>query len=351
MEDEMKESSMMRFKLLVAIIFFLTRAHFVQSQECSSDHDEAAASANTCKDGTSSLTKVRIGLEWFTNPDHLPLVVAQKHGFFREFGLDVDLVEPESHWDAEEEILAGRLDIAVTEPLHLSQDAAKGRPVLGFARFLHTDGGVMYKKNAGINRPSDMCGKTISYPGSPGKGGPAIVNTMVKADGKLDCDLESYGKYNGGFYHNDALQSDKADLATLIFWNFEVPDARSRGMDVDFFSLKNWGVPDFCQLVLFTTPEKFAEKKNVLRQVVLAMRRATGIIHQQPDLAASYFNEYVKEPPPKEVMDATLPAFPNDNSMATEYYERLMAWLVETEQVEPEEVVPVQTYWTNEIAW
>lgn len=329
--------------------FLLKYVVLVQAQECSVRSSDT--SANTCDDD-SSLTKIRIGLEWFTNPDHLPLVVALKHGLFRDFGIDAELVEPDSHWEAEEEILAGRLDIAVTEPLHLSQDAAKGKPVLGFSRFLHTDGGVMYQKNAGINRPRDMCGKTISYPGSPGKGGPAIVNTMVRADGKMDCDLESYGKYNGGFYHNDALQSGKADLATLIFWNFEVPDARSRGMDVDFFSLKDWGVPDFCQLVLFTTPETFAEKKHVLRKVVLAMRRATGTIHQQPALAASYYNEYTT-PPPKEVMEATLPAFPNDNSMSSEYYERLMAWLIETEQVDAKAAatVPVHSYWTNEIAW
>lgn len=194
----------------------------VYSQQCTADD---STSSCTKTDG-GGLTKIRLGLEWFTNPDHLPLVVAQKHGIFKEFGLDVELVEPKDHWEAEEEILAGRLDVAVTEPLHLAQDAAKGKPVVGFSRFLHTDGGVLYDASkGGITRPADMCGKTISYPGSPGPGGPAIVNTMVKADGKEDCDLESYGKYNGGFFHTDALQSGKADVATLIFWNFEIPEA------------------------------------------------------------------------------------------------------------------------------
>ena len=69
----------------------------------------------------------------------------------------------EATWEAEEEILAGRLDVAVTEPLHLAQDAAKGKPVLGFSRFLHTDGGVLYDAGKGdIKRPEDMYGKTIS---------------------------------------------------------------------------------------------------------------------------------------------------------------------------------------------
>ena len=54
------------------------------------------------------------------------------------------------------------LDVAVTEPLHLAQeDAAKGKPVLGFSRFLHTDGGVLYDDGRGdIKRPADMCGRT-----------------------------------------------------------------------------------------------------------------------------------------------------------------------------------------------
>jgi len=321
-----------------------------QQQVCTSSSD-------------AKLETIRLGLEWFTNPDHLPLIVAQKHGIFKSFGLDVQLIEPSDHWEAEEEILAGRLDVAVTEPLHLAQDAARGKPVLGFSRFLHTDGGVLYDAGRGdIRRPADMCGKTISYPGSPGPGGPAIVNTMVKADGKLDCDITSYGKHNGSFFHTDALQSNKADVATLIFWNFEIPEAKAKGMkDAAFFSLKEWGVPDFCQLVLMTTPSHFDKRKDVLRKLVLAMRRATGIVHQQPDLAREYYYQHVKKEEASEtqqaVIDATftatLPAFPNDNMMSTEYYDHLMGWLVETDQVEVEagEEVSVSSYWTNEISW
>ena len=63
----------------------------------------------------SELTPIKIGLEWFLNPDHLPLVVALKEGYFKDAGLDVTLVEPADHWEAEEEIIAGRLDVAVTE--------------------------------------------------------------------------------------------------------------------------------------------------------------------------------------------------------------------------------------------
>lgn len=322
-------------------------------------HEECAESS---KSEGNELAKIRLGLEWFQNPDHLPLIVAKQHGIFRSFGLDVDLIEPTDHWEAEVEIQAGRLDVAVTEPLHLAQDAAKGKKVLGFCRFLHTDGGVLYDAGKGdIKRPKDMCGKTISYPGSPGNGGPAIVNTMVQADGG-DCDMNSYGKYNGGFFHTAALQSGNADVATLVFWNFEIPEAKAKGMkQASFFSLKEWGVPDFCQLVLMTTPTHYEERKDVFRKLVLAMRRATGIIHQQPELARDYYYQHVKKAEAditqQAIIDATftatLPAFPNDNNMSKEYYEHLMNWLVETDQVDSDDAANVQvhSYWTNEISW
>ena len=52
-----------------------------------------------------------------------------------------------------------------------------------------------------------------------------------QADGKLDCDISSYKKHNGSFFHTDALQSNAADVATLIFWNFEIPEAKAKGME------------------------------------------------------------------------------------------------------------------------
>ena len=96
--------------------------------------------APTATTAMAATTTIKLGLEWFLNPDHLPLVVALREGYFADAGLDVQLIAPADHWEAEEEILAGRLDVAVTETLHLAQDAAKGKPVMGFSRFLHTDG-------------------------------------------------------------------------------------------------------------------------------------------------------------------------------------------------------------------
>ena len=116
---------MKAWQVTLSILYLIIALGF--SQEC---NNEGECDTNN-NSNSNNVQSIRLGLEWFTNPDHLPLIVALHHGIFKDFGLDVDLVEPADHWEAEEEILEGRLDVAVTEPLHLAQDAARGKPVIG----------------------------------------------------------------------------------------------------------------------------------------------------------------------------------------------------------------------------
>lgn len=275
------------------------------------------------------MEKLRLGLEWFMNPDHVPFLVAQELGWLRDAGIELDLVEPAEHLDAVEAIVAGELDLAVTEPIHLVQDIAEGKPVVGFARFLHTNGGVMYLASSGITRPADMAGKRVQYPGAPGPGGPAIVRTMIAADGgDTSAPLTPV---NNSFYHTAALLEDKADVATLAFYNFEVVEARHRGHDARFFALKDWGVPDFCQLILVTTPAILAERGEVIGKLLKIMQRGLDFIHQHPEQArAIYFartNADPADPLMSAIFSATVPCFTFDLDMSHAYYARLATWM------------------------
>ncbi len=297
------------------------------------------------------MEKLRLGLEWFLNPDHVPLLVGLEHGWFRDVGIDLELIEPKEHLDAMEEIEAGRMDIAITEPIHLVADRAKGKPVVGFARFLHTNGGVMYFTGRGIERPRDMVAKRVQYPGAPGPGGLAIVKTMIEADGAV-CDVADLVPVNNGFYHTDALIEDKADVATLVFYNFEIIEARGRGHGADFFALKDWGIPDFCQLILIALPSLLTERRDVLSRFLTVLRRGVDLIHQTPDVAKSLYDSrtgaYSGDPLGAAIYDATIGCFTFDMSMSEDYYERLQDWMYQTGQIDSK-VAPA-AYWTNQLA-
>ncbi len=296
------------------------------------------------------MTRLRLGLEWFLNPDHVPFLVARERGWFADVGLDVELIEPEAHLDAVDAIERGEMDCAVTEPLHLVEDRARGEACVGFARFLHTNGGVMAR--AGIERPRDMAGCRIQYPGAPGPGGPAIVATMVEADGGPAGTEGGYGRVNHSFYHTDALAQDLADVATLVFHNFEIVEARHRGLDVRLFALKEWGVPDFCQLILITHPEKLAAERDTFQRLVRVLRRGVDAVKQEPDAAREIYARAAGVEPGDAltgaIYDATVPCFTHDFSMSADYYARLEAWMAARGLIE--QTPGADVYWTNELA-
>jgi putative hydroxymethylpyrimidine transport system substrate-binding protein len=301
------------------------------------------------------LRPIRLGLEWFLNPDHLPFLVGLEKKWFEAEGIKLELIEPKEHLDAIDEIEAGKMDVAITEPIHLVSDVSKGHKAVGFARFLHTNGGVMYFNESGtqrpkITRPKDMAGKRVQYPGAPGKGGLAIVQTMIEHDGgKSNAPLTPV---NNGFFHTNALAENKADLATLIFYNFEIIEARERGFNADFFALKDWGVPDFCQLILISSRKTLKEKETDIESLVRVMRRGIDFIHQSPDEARSIYMKRTKSNPTDtmtaSIFNATVPCFTFDFSMTKEYYKTLAKWMKKTGQIK--HTPSPKDCWTNALA-
>lgn len=295
------------------------------------------------------MARLRLALEWFLNPDHVPFLVALERGWFAEAGLEVELVEPVEHFDAFKAMQAGEIDIAVTEPIHLVQDVARGEGLVGFARFLHTNGGVLARTDSGITRPRDMVGKRLQYPGAPGPGGPAIVNTMIAADGGEPGEIVPV---NNGFLHTDALADDKADMATLVFYNFEVVEARHRGLQTVFFALKDHGVPDFCQLILIAQCGFIADRRADLDAFLAVVRRGIDATKQEAEACRDIYFRRTQTAPDDPLMSAiyaaTVPCFTHDLTMSRAYYDQLGAWLVQTDQCAA--IPSFDGVWTNELA-
>ncbi|MEM1030685.1 MAG: ABC transporter substrate-binding protein [Myxococcota bacterium] len=292
---------------------------------------------------------LKLGLEWFLNPDHLPFLIGLEKGWFEAAGVALELVEPTEHLDAFDAIRTGALDLAITEPIHLVEDVAKGHEVVGFARLLHTNGGVMTLESSGIERPRDMAGKRIQYPGAPGPGGLAIVSTMIEADGGEPGALTPV---NRGFHHTDALIEGAADAATLAFYNFEIVEAGHRGHPARLFALKDWGIPDFCQLILITTRERYAAKRAALRRLIEVVGRGMDFIHQHPDEARALYFRRTETAPDDVLMSAifraTVPCFTFDLTMSGAYWRGLSSWAARRGLIEA--AVAPEACWNNDLA-
>src|SRR5437870_3251688 len=58
---------------------------------------------------------VTVALEWFLNPDHLPIVAAKEKGFFLEEGLELSILIPTVPEESLDLVAHGKADFGVGE--------------------------------------------------------------------------------------------------------------------------------------------------------------------------------------------------------------------------------------------
>ena len=65
--------------------------------------------------------RLSLVLDWFVNPDHGPIIIAQENGYFTEQGLEVEIIAPADAADPPKLVAAGKVDLAISyQPqLHL----------------------------------------------------------------------------------------------------------------------------------------------------------------------------------------------------------------------------------------
>ena len=80
-------------------------------------------------------------LEWFVNPDHAPLIVAKEKGFFKDAGLDVELIPPADPNDPPKLVAAGKVDLGVSYQPQLHLQVSEGLPVVRVGTLVATPAG------------------------------------------------------------------------------------------------------------------------------------------------------------------------------------------------------------------
>jgi putative hydroxymethylpyrimidine transport system substrate-binding protein len=70
--------------------------------------------------------KLTLILDWFINPDHAPIFIAQERGYFQERGLELEIIAPSNPNDPAKLVAAGKASHA-------------GRPESSLDADCHTD--------------------------------------------------------------------------------------------------------------------------------------------------------------------------------------------------------------------
>lgn len=107
--------------------------------------------------------KLTLVLDWYINPDHAPIMVAEQIGAFKAEGLDVKIVPPSDPALPPRLVAAKQADLAITYQPKLHFFADQGLPLMRVGTLINTPLNTVIALDKNITSPADLKGKTVGY--------------------------------------------------------------------------------------------------------------------------------------------------------------------------------------------
>jgi putative hydroxymethylpyrimidine transport system substrate-binding protein len=265
-----------------------------------------AACGEKSEDTTGSKESLSLTLDFYPNPDHAGIYMAQKLGYFSEAGLDVQIQTPSDPSAPLKLLAAGRTDLAISYEPEVILAREQGLDVKAVAALVNRPlTSMIWLKKSGIRGVADLRGKTIATAGIPYQD--AYLKTILARARLSTSDVKPV---NVGFGLLPALLGGQAQAMLGGFRNVEGVDLRLRGKDPVVMPVDQLGVPTYDELVLTAQAKRLQEDPQAIRLFIAALARGTAAAAQNPQAAAKALLEANPDLDPKLTkaeLAATLP--------------------------------------------
>lgn len=232
----------------------------------------------------SDLKKVTFVLDWTPNTNHTGLYVALEKGWFREAGLDVEVVQP-PEGGAEMLVGSGKAQFGVSfqdylAPVLAGKDAL---PVTAVAAVIqHNTSGIVSRAGEGIHTPRGLEGKRYATWDLPVE--KATLQTVMAADGgDFDKVISIPSTVTDEV---SALQSRSVD-AIWIFYAWAGIACETAGLKTDYFAFADIDpVFDYYTPVIIAENGFLAEQPETAKAFLAALAKGYEYAMEHPRDAA-----------------------------------------------------------------
>ncbi len=227
--------------------------------------------------------KVTLLLDWFVNPDHGPIIIAEENGYFAEEDLEVEIVPPADPSLPPRLVAAGQAELAVSYQPQLHLQIHEGLPLVRVGTLVATPlNCLLVLEDGPIATPADLKGKKIGF--SVAGVEEAILSALL---GKYGVALDDIELVNVNFSLSPSLMSGQVDAVIGAFRNFELNQMDIEGVPGRCFYIEEEGVPPYDELIYVANPERMDE--DVIARFLAATEKATQFIVNNPDEAWEIF--------------------------------------------------------------
>jgi putative hydroxymethylpyrimidine transport system substrate-binding protein len=256
--------------------------------------------------GAVETTPFTLTLDFYPNPDHAGIYMAQRLGYFEDAGLDVSIQEPSDPSLPIRQVAAGRTDLAISYEPEVILARERNLDVVAVGSLVDRPlTSMIWLAKSGIKGIGGLRGKTIATAGIPYQD--AYLQTILARVGMTTADVKVV---NVGFGLLPAILSGKADAILGGFRNIEGVDLAQRGKAPVITPVDELGVPTYEELVLVAQGTRLEEDPEAIRLFLGALARGTAAAVESPAASTEALLEANPGLDPqltRAEIDATLP--------------------------------------------
>ncbi len=285
----------------------------------------------SCQPETSHSKETRLILDWLPNPDHVPFYAGVEQGIFAKYGIDLKIIKVNDPGDALPYLLSGQTELAITYMPHTLSAIEQGTPIEVAAVLIKEPlNCFLFRKMDGIVSLEDLSGKVIGY--CTDGYDTAFLKVLLAKNLIKPKELR-----NVSFDLVTTVATKQVDAVYGTCWNIESALLRSQGIESGYFSLAQFGVPDYYELIIVAKKD-FSKSHPVLADhFKKALQESIDFAKSNPEEA---FKMYLKANPDKsektrqwelEAWYNTIPALVESQVLDTELWNRFAAWMREND--------------------
>ena len=214
--------------------------------------------------------KIKIVLDWVPNTNHTGLYVAKDLGYFKEEGLDVEIVQP-PEGSTTALIGAGGAEFGISFQDTLAKSFAKENPVpvTAVAAILqHNTSGIISLKEKGIDSPKKLEGK--KYATWEDNIEQAILKKLV-TDDKGDFSKVKLIPYT----ITDVVTGLKTDVdAVWVYYAWDGIATERAGLQTNFLKIRDYGEElDYYSPVIIANNDFLKKNPEIAKKVLKAIKK------------------------------------------------------------------------------
>ncbi|WP_306131976.1 ABC transporter substrate-binding protein [Roseivivax marinus] len=220
--------------------------------------------------------RMSVMLDWFVNPDHGPIIVAQEQGYFAEVDLEVEVIAPANPADPPKMVAAGAADLAISYQPQLHLQVAEGMPLIRVGTLVATPlNCLLVLADGPIEDIAELEGRKVGFSVSGFE--EALLSAMLEQAGLGTADVDLI---NVNWSLSPALMSGQVDAVIGAFRNFELNQMDIEGVPGRCFYPEAEGVPTYDELIYVANPKTM--DVDMIRRFLAATEKAAQFIINHP---------------------------------------------------------------------